>query len=198
MKLAGTIRAFTRHVVVLDGLKHHNWAKQVEMQHSMMNLFHLSPSKELKVSLAESKDSLDGNDLLVFPDMIRLRNVSLEKAKDLIPRLNDPAPFAEHEAEPLTGYHLLVCVHGTRDKRCGCRGPELIEWIQQLGRPDVTVWPTSHFGGHRFAPNGIFYPSGDWYGCITSKEQVESILDGRKKDVEHLFRGNPFDMEVSK
>lgn len=71
-------------------------------------------------------------------------------------------PWASGELEALTGSHIFVCAHGSRDKRCGVCGPELIEklkeGIKSRGMSDqVFVSPCSHIGGHKYAGNLIVY-----------------------------------------
>lgn len=50
---------------------------------------------------------------------------------------------------------ILVCVHNSRDKRCGRAGPQVIDELneQLLSRSivDITVAGSSHIGGHKFA-----------------------------------------------
>jgi hypothetical protein len=97
-----------------------------------------------------------------------------------------------------------VCSHGNVDQRCGQAGPELIQAIinhackvsssdfsakkssiekpaqQQLNRKfsfnRLFVLPSGHIGGHKFAGNVIFYPQGDWFGCL-QKTDIPSLLD---------------------
>lgn len=71
-------------------------------------------------------------------------------------------PWASGVQEVLTGSHVFVCAHGSRDKRCGVCGPVLIEklkeGIQSRGLNDkVFVSACSHVGGHKYAGNLIIY-----------------------------------------
>lgn len=57
------------------------------------------------------------------------------------------------------GRDLLVCTHGRRDICCGSSGTQLALHLTNGDRPaDVTVWRTSHTGGHRFAPTFLLMP----------------------------------------
>lgn len=80
-------------------------------------------------------------------------------------------PWASSIQEALTGSHVFVCAHGSRDKRCGVCGPalieKLIEEIEIRGLTNqITVSPCSHIGGHKYAGNVIIY-SPDSDGKIT-------------------------------
>lgn len=61
---------------------------------------------------------------------------------------------------------LLLCTHGSRDRCCGSLGTALhLELLDD--HPDhVTLWRTSHTGGHRFAPTGMTFPDGMTWGRL--------------------------------
>jgi hypothetical protein len=92
-----------------------------------------------------------------------------------LPFLSKPVPFA---------MLILVCIHGSRDKRCGRAGPQVItvmrKRLQEEGVPPetVSVHGSSHIGRHAFAGTLVVYPSSDWYGYVTAKgTSVPSILE---------------------
>lgn len=64
--------------------------------------------------------------------------------------------------EALKGWHIFVCCHGSRDRRCGVCGPALIAKfkdeidVQNL-HCHVSVSPCSHIGGHKYAGNVIIF-----------------------------------------
>lgn len=67
---------------------------------------------------------------------------------------------------------VLVCVHGSRDCRCGDQGTELYTILRDMVAmtglaQSVKVYGVSHIGGHKYAPNTIMYPSGDWHGNLS-------------------------------
>lgn len=91
---------------------------------------------------------------------------------------------------------ILVCVHGSRDKRCGKAGPmvitKLLAELQKRGvsEEEVAVRGSSHIGGHKYAGTLIVYPTGHWYGFVTPKvvpELLDSIESG--KILNRCFRG---------
>lgn len=71
-------------------------------------------------------------------------------------------PWNSGVPEALTGSHVFVCSHASRDKRCGFCGPILIQKLQEdiesRGLKDqIFVRACSHIGGHKYAGNLIIY-----------------------------------------
>jgi len=123
-----------------------------------------------------------GYDILVFPDLVRYLGVqegdfgALVEDHLLGNQVSDRIPH-----RPVTGHHLLVCVHAARDVRCGVCGPPLVEgFISALEarglENQVAVHRSSHVGGHKYAGNVLIYPGGDWYGYVTPAD-VPRIVD---------------------
>lgn len=74
-------------------------------------------------------------------------------------------PWASGVPEVFTGSHVFVCVHGSRDRRCGVCGPILVQkFDEEIGlrglKDQVYVSPCSHVGGHKYAGNLIIYQPG--------------------------------------
>jgi (2Fe-2S) ferredoxin len=105
--------------------------------------------------------------------------------------------------EVLTGSHVYVCAHGSRDVRCGTCGPVLIksfnEEIELRGLKDqISVTACSHIGGHKYAGNVIIYSPGPdgktighWYGYVTPND-VPDLLDqhiAKGEVIQRLWRG---------
>jgi len=76
------------------------------------------------------------------------------------------------------------------------------EYVRQRGlERSVIVGEVSHVGGHRYAPNVLVYPFGDWYGTLQPEEVesfMESLLGVEGKDSlsgpqSPLWRGSWFD-----
>lgn len=92
---------------------------------------------------------------------------------------------------------ILVCVHASRDNRCGRAGPQIIEEFKNqflersIKNDSITVAGSSHIGGHKYAGVLVVYPSGDWYGLI-SKRNVSDLLDHIIAGTKYLkgWRGN--------
>jgi len=81
---------------------------------------------------------------------------------------------------------VLVCTHGNRDRCCGRLG---ILALATLAEPpaDVRLWRTSHTGGHRFAPTGITFPDGVFWGYLDDGALDHVIA--RTADLRANFRG---------
>ncbi|ADP83294.1 sucrase ferredoxin [Pseudofrankia inefficax] len=114
--------------------------------------------------------------------------VSLPEAvADLLAAAAEPGP-SRLEAPAID---VLVCGHGTRDSCCGRLGAGLTARLGAVAAPDgVTIWRTSHLGGHRFAATFLLLPEGtSWaYGDV---ELVETVLR-RKGDFDAVagyYRG---------
>ncbi|KAB2613986.1 hypothetical protein D8674_036302 [Pyrus ussuriensis x Pyrus communis] len=80
-------------------------------------------------------------------------------------------PWASRVQETLTGSHVFVCAHGSRDKRCGVCGPFLIDMFKEEAElrgstNQVFVTACSHIGGHKYTGNLIVYSPGS-DGSIT-------------------------------
>ena len=126
-------------------------------------------------------------DLVLFPDMLRFRLVSLEQlpafAKCLIEqlasagtpdglKLGDKLAFLpDVPVEVVSGTYVVVCIHRQRDKRCGVAGSLLLDAFDEarhtLGVADrVHLVGTSHIGGHKFA--GTFW--GHYVGYMAPRD----------------------------
>jgi len=148
--------------------------------------------------------------ILVYPD-----NLSFSLTPDQVASFADfvvqPLPLRESPSlveyvhnEPLFKKLVLVCVHGSRDKRCGRAGPQVISELERLLEEktttdastttastitttttssasaavlptDVIVRGSSHIGGHVYAGTMIVYPEGQWYGRITKHNSAELL-----------------------
>lgn len=70
------------------------------------------------------------------------------------------------DATPASGLDFHVCTHGRVDAACGKFGASLERALH--GRfAHVRARRTAHFGGHRFAPTMIEWPSGRFWGRLT-------------------------------
>ncbi|WP_017328324.1 sucrase ferredoxin [Synechococcus sp. PCC 7336] len=73
---------------------------------------------------------------------------------------------------------LFVCTHTRHDLACGRYGTPLFRLLYRkynhLDR--LRVWQSSHFGGHRFAPTLMDFPSGHCWGHLNS-DRLEEVLE---------------------
>ncbi|KAJ1674590.1 hypothetical protein EV182_002968 [Spiromyces aspiralis] len=131
--------------------------------------------------------AIDTLSIVVYPDGFYAANLDEAKLDALIETLRNGKPKSaelSHHCQQVDPGHVsvFVCTHRSRDSRCGERGTKLLELLrreisqQGLGRK-VSVWKTSHIGGHKYAANIIVYPRGDWYGGLEpTKENATRLL----------------------
>lgn len=144
------------------------------------------------------------HDIVVYPDSLRVYNVvpsqiSMLVSKSMEEKLDFEAMLKHENLQYLRmekAYHMLVCGHTTRDERCGCMGPKLLQWLKNMA-PDakkpLNLWISSHYGGHRHAANCIVYPRGDWFGLLNDEEKAKNMFravnDEDPLRVYELWRG---------
>ena len=181
-QLAGTVKLYRRHVVVLTAQA--DWPSHLDQADGLPCALlaavadHADRLGDVKVTAATGNTAARGHDVLVFPDMVRYCAVGADRPETDLAALVEDHLLAGRTStrlisEPLTGHHLFVCVHAARDQRCGDQGPELAAAVErelaERGLHEVTVRRSSHVGGHRFAGCLIAYPAGDWYGLLSSE-----------------------------
>ncbi|MEM8779639.1 MAG: sucrase ferredoxin [Cyanobacteria bacterium P01_G01_bin.49] len=86
---------------------------------------------------------------------------------------------------------LMVCTDGGVDLACGKFGSSIYQQLRsQYANEQLRVWRVNHFGGHQFAPTLLDWPSGQYWGHLSSK--VLGILIKRDDVVRKLrpfYRG---------
>ncbi|KAF5479673.1 hypothetical protein F2P56_000474 [Juglans regia] len=212
--LAGTVGAYGRHVF-LCYKSPEAWPARVEGSESDLLPKLLSSAIKARkdgiplktnLTLCEGREGTDfsDGDVLIFPEMIKYRDLKDSEVDSFVEDvLVNGKPWASGVGEVLTGSHVFVCSHGSRDRRCGVCGPVLIEKfkeeIDSRGLKDqVFVSPCSHIGGHKYAGNVIIYSPGPdgkimghWYGYVTP-DDVPALIDQhieKGEIIEHLWRG---------
>jgi len=192
--LVGTVGLYNRHFIVCDGKS--DWAqRKLEKDASsfVSKLYkeisaHGDATSLVKVTACSEPSGAGGVDVYVYPEKVKY--VGLQD-KDL------PLLAKEHAAGGKIASSLnhvnvedqfivLVCTHGTRDKRCGRSGPQVVEKIQEIiddrGLHDkIKVLGSSHIGGHKYAGVVTVYPQGDWYGYVAGRN-VEPVIDSYVKE----------------
>ena len=193
--LHGSVKPYKRHAIICGGGNAELWSSHIESTHEMIGFLQECVSKDVKLTLCDRPNSTpDLMDVIVYPDAL-LYQVTAQHLSEFaiflsrgnersdkkqteagsLPFLSKPVPFAKL---------ILVCIHGSRDKRCGRAGPQVItamrKRLQEEGVPPetVSVHGSSHIGGHAFAGTLVVYPSSDWYGYVTAKgTSVPCILE---------------------
>ncbi|KAM2367207.1 hypothetical protein ACFXTH_044923 [Malus domestica] len=188
-KLAGTVNAYDRHVFLCKTPRPGRRASKA-----------LCPIRSLRHEGTEFSDGA----VLVFPQMIKYRGLKESDVDSFVDDvLVNEKPWASGVQEALTGSHVFVCTHGSRDKRCGVCGPVLIYKFKEEAElrgltNQVFVTACSPIGGHKYAGNLIVYSpgsdgsiTGHWYGYVTLEDVLE-LLDqhiGKGEIIERLWRG---------
>jgi len=199
--LLGTVKLYHHHLLVCTGSQ--DWPEKIETGGGFLQTLTKAIAQRgadmstlTKVTACDESTSGSGYDILVFPDNVRYQGVQESDIALLVEEqlLNERIAAAiPHQA--LTKQYLVVCTHGRRDIRCGECGPPLVEALktaiatQQLA-DKMVVCGGSHVGGHMFAGNVLVYPTGDWYGYVTSADVsrlIEHVTQGQI--VEDLWRG---------
>nr|XP_043607753.1 altered inheritance of mitochondria protein 32-like isoform X1 [Erigeron canadensis] len=211
-KLAGTAISYDRHVI-LCYKTHDTWPSRVETSdlHPLPKLLAGAlkarkndiPVKTL-LTICEGKEGtemLDG-DVLLFPEMVKYRGLKEPDITSFVEEvIVNRKPWSTGVQETMTGSHIFVCSHRSRDKRCGFCGPILIKKFKEeaevRGLENVSVTACSHVGGHKYAGNLIIYTvrdekvCGHWYGYVTPND-VADLLDnhiGKGEIIERIWRG---------
>lgn len=211
--LLATIDAYDRHVF-LCYQNHESWPARVEGPDAdilprLLAAALKSRKNEIprntRLTICEGQDGSESTngDILIFPDMIRYRGLTHSDVDGFVENVLVEGGEWVGKNEPLSGSHVFVCCHGSRDRRCGVCGPALVkkfqEEIELRGLKDeVFVSPCSHIGGHKYAGNLIIFSSsvqgkvnGHWYGYVTP-DDVSVLLDqhiGKGEIVDPLWRG---------
>ncbi|CAG8616855.1 6291_t:CDS:2 [Dentiscutata erythropus] len=156
---------------------------------------------------------LKGNDILLFPDNILVRNVSTKDASEFYKKyLSSTDASSLDEKDLFTSFNftvepmpykavIIICSHKRRDKRCGITGPILKdEFNKVLKEKGLDVESSNNDGvavflsSHKFAGNVIVYRGGQgiWYGRVIpchAKNIIETtVLEG--KVIKDLYRGS--------
>jgi len=187
--LVGTVNYYTKHFVICSGLQ--DWPKKVEKVPGTFACKFLSHVKanadkikgEVKVTLCDEASRGEGLDIYVFPEQIKYIGVKDEDIEVLVSEqlIQDKIPTTLNHISTKELHFVLVCIHATRDKRCGRIGPKVLDKFKEAITSrdlshQIKILGTNHIGGHKYAGVIIVYPSGTWYGYV-SERNVDKIVD---------------------
>ncbi|PKY19954.1 hypothetical protein RhiirB3_352517 [Rhizophagus irregularis] len=234
-----TVKPYIKHVLISTGKG--DWETNIEDErdsfaanlHKVINNIKLN-EKSLKNNHEEHENtdhsrviitnssrendssSTKGNDILIFPENILIKDVTTKQVTDFYKRFLIPENAENYldnsylddnfiiEKMPYKAI-IVICSHKRRDKRCGITGPLLKEEFDKVLKEKgldpqtrqndgVGVFLSSHTGGHRFAGNVIVYKEGKgiWYGRVIpchAKSIIEhTIIEGLV--IKDLYRGS--------
>ncbi|CAK7328129.1 unnamed protein product [Dovyalis caffra] len=136
--LAGTVDPYGRHVFLC--FKNPDaWLPRVEEDDLPKLLSSAFKARKddinvkTKVTICEGGEGseFENGDVLIFPEMIKYKGLKDSDVDGFVDDvLVNGKPWASGVQEVLTGSHVFVCAHGSRDKRCGVCGPVLIEKLK--------------------------------------------------------------------
>lgn len=212
--LVGSVQFYERHVF-LCYKNPESWPPQVEAAEfdrlprllaAALKARKNETPRRTRLTICEGRDGTEtsNGDVLIFPDMIRYKGLTHFDVDTFVEEvIVKDTEWLSGNPEILTGSHIFVCAHTSRDRRCGVCGPALIrrlrEDIESRGlKGHVSVSPCSHIGGHKYAGNLIIYGpnadgevTGHWYGYVTP-DDVPILLDqhiGKGEVVDRIWRG---------
>ncbi|KAF1318025.1 Thioredoxin-like fold, partial [Globisporangium splendens] len=89
----------------------------------------------------------------------------------------------------------LVCTVANLEAVLQCLH-SMLQWLDEIAtdaKVPLHLWAASHYGGHRYAGNCVVYPTGDWFGMLNSKEDVqqmvEALTDNQPLRLQEHWRG---------
>ena len=106
---------------------------------------------------------------------------------------NSASSFTQYQ-QPATRA-LFVCTHTRYDLACGRFGTPLYRILRQkyASLERLSVWQTTHFGGHNFAPTLIDFPTGQFWGHLEADnpELLDTLIyrQGDVTKLERFYRG---------
>eukprot|EP00301_Raphidiophrys_heterophryoidea_P024483 c7967_g1_i2.p1 GENE.c7967_g1_i2~~c7967_g1_i2.p1 ORF type:complete len:229 (+),score=42.89 c7967_g1_i2:451-1137(+) len=191
--LAGTVKAFRWHLFVgLGSSDPLQWPPRAEesserWQQLSQALKDLGPEVANQVAItgcAPDSNHIFPDDVLMFPGSRMFRGSQTisnivsqiqQTATQTFSTLPTPVPPQNSRT------WAFVCCHGSRDSRCGTCGVRVLNRLANAVRERnltdlVSVHPCSHVGGHKYAANVLFYPSGDWFGLV-DEQNVDALVD---------------------
>lgn len=201
--LIGSIKPYSRHLLVSTG-EPGAWPSSVEALDAVKAADAAAkdakssvPGKTIVGAIQSDADLFPGGadavNLLHLPSLTAV-SVPAAKVSTTMPAFLS-APESVSGARKLDYSHIiLVCVHMSRDARCGTIGPAIIDALRETAKEkgaNVKVIGCSHVGGHKYAGNVIVYPSGDWYGRVLPHHApaiIEEVV-GQGKIIQELWRG---------
>lgn len=201
--LLGSIDSFKKHILLCSGQL--DWPSDITEVDGLAKEFskYIKSIRDklvdkVKISacseLSSSSSNGSGMDVLIFPDLVRYKNVTEQDIPGIVEsQIVADTPYEALQYEKITGDWIFVCTHNERDRRCGVCGPRLLlEFNNAINSPQyskyadrIHVRAISHVGGHKYAGNVLIYTSnptnnkclGDLYGYVSVNDIPRLIND---------------------
>ncbi len=103
-------------------------------------------------------------------------------------------PFLPYQQSTAHIRELLICTHTHHDIACGRFGAPLYSLLRRQYVPasqgTLRLWQTNHFGGHRFAPTLIDFPTGQMWGHL-EPDMLDALINrqGAVAALRSYYRG---------
>lgn len=142
------------------------------------HLAHSIKRRESRLAIKPSKHSIRFYIALASKNEPLLYDFKMERYEDLL-ELDIPGVVARkgmYNANLSNQSLVIVCTNGKRDWCCARFGADIYHEMFQAATPGLSIWQSTHVGGHRFAPNIACFPHGLFYGRV-NKDDIRSLLD---------------------
>ncbi|CAG8528418.1 16333_t:CDS:2 [Rhizophagus irregularis] len=194
-----TVKPYIKHVLISTGKG--DWETNIEDERDKHENTDHSRVIITNSSRENDSSSTKGNDILIFPENILIKDVTTKQVTDFYKRFLIPENAENYldnsylddnfiiEKMPYKAI-IVICSHKRRDKRCGITGPLLKEEFDKVLK-EKGLDPQTR---HRFAGNVIVYKEGKgiWYGRVIpchAKSIIEhTIIEGLV--IKDLYRGS--------
>ncbi|MEL7523225.1 MAG: sucrase ferredoxin, partial [Cyanobacteria bacterium J06553_1] len=122
-----------------------------------------------------------------------VRSLVLSPTSNTPSKSTIPAPIAHfHQYRQPPTRAFFVCTHTSYDLACGRFGTPLYRLLckEYADSNTLSVWQTTHFGGHNFAPTLIDFPTGHFWGHL-QPESLDTLVHrtGNVAELEQFYRG---------
>lgn len=201
-KLAGTVKAFQKHIFLTWGLADEWPEDPFDAQHKgtlpvVLDEAICKAKKEIngkvRISLVERAAAGQDGLVMLYPECLEY-DIGKDGAgiPELLRFLKGELPLGSLGCD-IEDTTLFVCAHTKRDGRCGFCGPRLTAKAEELSAAGkvgpMRIRKCSHVGGHKYAGNVLVYGKDQWhwYGYV-SPENLLSVLRG-KAERGRLWRG---------
>jgi len=203
-KLNNSVKPYERHVLICYG-NAAVWSKSIDEDKSsfaalLSDALKAPEFSGTKISGcimdSESEDD-EVRRLILYPDNIIVSGVQKYSIDLFVSEMRQKAIKSFSYTKCPWNKLVLVCTHGTRDKRCGTAGFEAYKKLKALYRNNGTtqILQSSHLGGHEYAATCVTYSENEgncnYYGNISDSnmDKVVDAIDNGNVSLE-IYRGN--------
>lgn len=135
------------------------------------------------------------SDIYIFPDQVKYSKVTPSDIASVIDSHLSEIHHETYSPEKISGKIITLCTHGTHDQCCAKFGSGIFPVIRQIifhNKLNISLFESSHIGGHRFAATCMVFPECDCYGRLQDFPLETFLLDfiDKNKIFTDAYRGN--------